>query len=341
MTGRTPAAHDQIFRVVVEHPGRATRLAHGCLPDEVAAMIADKPLVRVPETFVDEDLRLHHVDALFKGELRDGRPAWVYILFEHKSWQNPWAPLQMLRYITRIWTWHTRQSEARPGVLPPVIPILVHQGRQPWSGPLSVLDMVEADGALENLSRSLSCVLCDLGPTEDAKLPGDRDVQPVLSALKHVWDREVLDEVLDMILRGLTEGGDLELLVVSYISDAYSNLAPGQLEAALRRARPERWEELLGPAAEELIRKYTPVVLARERAEGEAIGEARGEVRGEARGEARGKAKTLLRQARIRFGNVPEERYGQIMAADTATLDRWLDALLTAENLEAVFRSPH
>ncbi len=107
------------------------------------------------------------------------------------------------------------------------------------------------------------------------------------------------------------------------------NARKGQMEAALRRVRPERWEELMGPAARELLRKYTPVVLARERAE--ALEE----------GKARGRAETFLRQARVRFGHVPESRARQVMAADAAALDRWLEALLAADSLEAVFGTTH
>ena len=70
---------------------------------------------------------------------------------------------------------------------------------------------------------------------------------------------------------------------------------------------------------------------------GLAKGEALGLAKGEELGLAKGKAETFLRQARIRFGNVPAARADEVRAADAATLDRWLEALVVADTLEEVF----
>lgn len=54
-------------------------------------------------------------------------------------------------------------------------------------------------------------------------------------------------------------------------------------------------------------------------------------------GEMRGKAEAILRQARIKFGDVPAARVDEVRAADVATLDRWLEALIGADTLDEVF----
>ena len=84
---------------------------------------------------------------------------------------------------------------------------------------------------------------------------------------------------------------------------------------------------------EEIVRTIAETLLE----QGEARGLAKGVARGLAKGVALGKAKTLLRQAGIRFGDVPADRVDEIQAADVATLDRWLDAVFVAETLEDVF----
>ena len=100
-----------------------------------------------------------------------------------------------------------------------------------------------------------------------------------------------------------------------------------RLEAALRLARPERWKVLMGTVEEEFVRNNMDAWIA------EGIAEGRTE----------GKAETFLRQAGLRFGGVPEALAAEVGAADEKTLDRLLEALLTAGTLEAVFapRSPH
>ena len=61
---------------------------------------------------------------------------------------------------------------------------------------------------------------------------------------------------------------------------------------------------------------------------------------GRAEGTAEAKAETLLRLLDRRFRSVPEPYHAQVLAADATQLDTWIDAVLDAENIEAVFERP-
>ncbi len=180
----------------------------------------------------------------------------------------------MARYVLRVWTWHTSLPGVRPGVHPPVIPVLVHHGRRPWKGPLSVLDMVEAPERIAGLARSLSRLLHDQGPVETERLPEDPGIRAVLAVTGHARDRPVPDDVFQLILSGAPDGTDLEAQPVTYVARSY-NLDRDRLEAALRLARPERWEKLMGTVAEELVRDSRKTWIAQGEAEGLAEGKAR------------------------------------------------------------------
>jgi hypothetical protein len=65
-----------------------------------------------------------------------------------------------------------------------------------------------------------------------------------------------------------------------------------------------------------------------------------GRIEGEAQGKARGKAETLLRLLERRFHCVPEPYHAQVLAADVVQLDTWIDAVLEAESIDAVFGGP-
>ena len=54
-------------------------------------------------------------------------------------------------------------------------------------------------------------------------------------------------------------------------------------------------------------------------------------------GRAEGKAESLLRLARLKFGEIPPDRVEQVRGAASGELDIWLDALFSAEDLDAVF----
>jgi predicted transposase YdaD len=85
-------------------------------------------------------------------------------------------------------------------------------------------------------------------------------------------------------------------------------------------------------------------VMAQEREqgrlEGRAEGRAEGEAQGKARGKTEGKAETLLRLLERRFHDVPETYRAQVLAAGVEQLDAWIDAVLDAPSVDAIFVVP-
>ena len=66
-------------------------------------------------------------------------------------------------------------------------------------------------------------------------------------------------------------------------------------------------------------------------------GRIEGIAEGKIAGISEGKADTLLRLARLRFGEVALAREEEIRSATTEQLDVWSEALIFAPNLDAVF----
>ena len=58
---------------------------------------------------------------------------------------------------------------------------------------------------------------------------------------------------------------------------------------------------------------------------------------GKAEGIAEGKADTFVRQACRKFGRLSAERAEQVRSASPEQLDAWLDALIIADDIDAVF----
>jgi hypothetical protein len=66
-------------------------------------------------------------------------------------------------------------------------------------------------------------------------------------------------------------------------------------------------------------------------------GRVEGEARGRVEGEAKGEAKALIRLAVRRFGPMPGDVRDRIMSADATTIENWLDRLMDAPTLDAMF----
>ena len=109
---------------------------------------------------------------------------------------------------------------------------------------------------------------------------------------------------------------------LTYIIEQVSQ-PPERIKAALRRTgtAPETVENVMGTAAQ--------IWMEQGRSEGKAAGVAVGN--------AVGKADTFQRLARLKCGRLSAERADQVRSASSEQLDSWLDALITAEDVDAVF----
>jgi len=296
--------HDRLFRALLDDPERARALLREYLPHPVAANLADTRPEPIAGSFVDAALQGSQSDRLFRVHLRDGTPAYIYALLEHKSTPDPRTPIQVLTYMARIWDRHVAESEGTPRRLPAIIPIVIYHGRQPWTVPTSVLDWIGAPPEIRKQLSDLRYVLRDLGPIADADLASDAGVRTALAALKHAFDQGVPVHVVISLLQDAPDHSLLEVQVLEYVARVY-DMSRADLEAAVRQAKPHRWEDLMGTPAEEWI----------------------------AEGRAEGKAAMLTRMLERRFGTLPPWARERIEAAGDAQLDAWADALLDAASL--------
>src|ERR1700738_4364383 len=124
MSNQVANIHDAFFKQVLSDPKLADTFLREHLPADVVDLLGPEPPEPVPGSFVDEELRQHHSDLLFRVRLNTGRDAFAYVLMEHKSSPDPTARPQLLRYIVRILVnWHEQHDKRLP--LPPVLPLLV------------------------------------------------------------------------------------------------------------------------------------------------------------------------------------------------------------------------
>jgi Putative transposase, YhgA-like len=139
--GRKPSPHDAVFRRIFGVPVNAASQLRAVLPPGISARLDLRRLARVQGSFVDADLTWRHTDLLFSAPL-DGRDAFVYLLVEHQSSDDPLMALRLLRYITRIWDAYERENpETRR--LPAVIPLVVYHDRGRWTSPTQLLDLID------------------------------------------------------------------------------------------------------------------------------------------------------------------------------------------------------
>lgn len=323
MSSQLANIHDAFFKQVLGNQQAADTFLREHLPPEVIELLTSDSPEPVPGSFVDEELRQHHSDLLFRVRLNTGQDAFAYVLMEHKSSPDPTARLQLLRYIVRILVnWHEQHDKRLP--LPPVLPLLVHQGPGDWKFSCEFVDLF---GAVPELLRpnlpSFRHALVDLARVADDRLSAEPRLRAYLKALKYARRRD-LPEKVDVLLAEAPFMEALDVaLILTYIDRGAVAVSPDAIREVLRRLVPDREEEIMG----HLTQPYF--------AKGLAEGRAKGLVEGRAEGEAI----ALVRLLEKRFGILSAALRQRVFTADLSSIETWFERAIDGPDLKSVFKS--
>lgn len=125
--------HDRFFRESFGRLEIVQNYLEEYLPENIRTLL-DLDLLALQEgSFIDEAMQEHQTDLLYQVRLTTGADAFIYFLFEHKSYPDPLVGLQLLRYMVRFW----ERQEKETGVLVPIIRWLSIMANVPGAARLS------------------------------------------------------------------------------------------------------------------------------------------------------------------------------------------------------------
>ena len=323
--GEIAHPHDKFLKALMDQPGVAGAFLRERLPKVIAELLAPGEPELVDGSFVDPELRASQTDRLYRVRSRTGRPAFIYCLVEHKSAPARRIALQLLVYLTRIWA----GLDDGESLLPPIVPLVLYHGETEWRVPRFFANLLDAEDSMRPFLLDFPYVLVDLGAIPDAELSSHRTLRAGLAGLKYALRQGQQLEALEAIFRLLKDlSPEFRRTEFIYMIATYRWIDRADLRRALRKAMPEREDEMLSIAAQEWKEEW------------KAEGRAEGKAEGKAEGRIEGRAQALLRILSRRFGEVPPERQREIEMADLATLDAWIDRAIDASSLHAVFEKP-
>jgi predicted transposase/invertase (TIGR01784 family) len=323
----TSTPHDALFKAAFSQPEHAAGVLRAALPPAIVALLDFSSLTLLPGSFVDEALAQSHADLLFSVRLA-GRPAFVYLLYEHRSTPHAFMPLRMLKYEARIWD---RHLEKNPGarLLPAILPLVLHHGEGGWTAAVAFEELLDLDPAAlavlgDHLPR-FRLLIDDLADQDDEALH-DRTMSAlgrlVLLCFKHAAhpDRlvEHLDRWVDLVKdtwrapNGVTALG----LVVRYLFEI-GGPTPVQAFHALAARK-------VGKDMEKAFVSYADMLRQE------------GRKRGLQEGRRKGRREALQNLLGARFGALPDPVLARLKSAKLEQLDRWLERILTARTLDDV-----
>ncbi len=234
--------HDHFFKELFSRPEVAADFISNYLPPEVVAALDLSSLELIKDSFVDDALRSHLSDLLYRLGLRGGGDAYVCLLFEHKSEMDNWVCWQILRYKVRAWEAQLRQEAAK---LSPIIPVVFYHGARRWQTPREFGALIEFGGhdALREFEPEFRYYLCDLSSYDVSQIKGVAILQVGLRLMRTIFTNEfeeTLEEIFDLLLRE-QEPSAMEYLrtVLRYAAASRKKFSQEDLQRVVEKKLPK------------------------------------------------------------------------------------------------------
>jgi len=143
--------NDKLLKATFSSPENARAFFENQLPPELVAALDWNSLALEPSSFIDPQFASSESDLLFHITLQQSE-AFLYLLFEHQSSEDPRMALRLLSYILRIWE-RFAQNHPPPAKLPAILPIVLAQGKRPWKTSTRLEDLIDLPPAVADILR--------------------------------------------------------------------------------------------------------------------------------------------------------------------------------------------
>ena len=287
--------HDPAYKLLFSRPRMVRDLLDGFAARGWSGALDFDTLAPLPASFVSEDLQQRHGDLLWRIRFRDDRWLYLVLLLEFQATVDPAMALRMLTYTALLYQRLDAEGVLRDHrALPPVLPVVLYNGRRPWTAPVEMTDLVAVGrDVLAPYQPSQRYYLLDGARMADADLPADNLVSALIS-LEKTRDARRLGEALRALGDLLRAQGD-EHLTQAFVTWLRQGLRFAGRQPA-GEGDPLAQLQETQTMLEENVREWTRELLEQGRAQGIEQGRAQGieQVRHEERA-------LLCRQAARKF----------------------------------------
>lgn len=277
-------------------------------------------------SFVSDHLQQRHNDCIWRVRFGD---IWIYLylMIEFQSSDEHFMAVRIVTYTGLLYQDIIRSMGLKKGdKLPPVLPIVIYNGSEKWSGPHEVAELIDpVHPALADFSPRMRYFFLHeaaVAPDYTEQHPGN--LMGHLIALGQCRDPY---QMRDCIVRLQQQLADPQY---KQIRQTFSIWLSRLLRARFRNdAIPEQHDlEEVNAMLAQNLEQWMHDFEAHSKAKGRAEGKAEGRVDGE--------RDLLLKQIKLKFGAIPAWAQAQLDHATPAQLDVWGERILSADSLEAL-----
>jgi len=202
--------HDRFFQDMFDKKIVAEEFIKNYLPQELLELIDMDKLEISKKSFVSKHLRKYFSDVVYRVQLNKHN-AYVYCLFEHKSYPDKDVSFQLLQYMVRIWEHH--QDHYDEEKLPLVIPLLIYHGEKRYNIGKRFNSMINTQPNTEKFIPDFEYLLFDFSKYSDLEIIGSIQLQIVLKILHTSFIDKDYDKIFADILKLIKKLNDTKTIL--------------------------------------------------------------------------------------------------------------------------------
>jgi predicted transposase/invertase (TIGR01784 family) len=150
--------HNNFFTRVFSNVANVETFLKFVLPKELQLQLELTELVLDPTTYVSDEYKSSMSDIVAKCRTKAGNiQVDIYLLFEHKSYQDKGVFIQLLKYMHLMWQ-QDHEEKKPPRV---IIPLVFYHGANPWQIPTQFVEQIPITDELKPFLLNFSYVLFD------------------------------------------------------------------------------------------------------------------------------------------------------------------------------------
>ena len=311
--------HDHSYKLLFSHRDMVEDLLKGFVREDWVQQLEFSTLERVSGHYVSDDLREREDDIIWR--VRWGEQwLYVYLLLESQSSVDRFMAVRVMTYLGLLYQdLIARRQLTEAGCLPPVLPVVLYNGKPRWTSAVDIADLVETvPGGLERYRPRLRYLLLDEGRYRDEELRPLRNLVAAVFRLENSRSPEDVLEVLNTLVDWLRtpEQAGLRRSITVWLKRV---LLPRRVPRAAfpELADLQEVRAMLAERVQEWTKEWREQGLEQGRKEGELL--------------------ILTRQLEHRFGPLSENYKRRLQETDADNLLKWSERILTAASIEEVF----
>ncbi|MBF0152325.1 MAG: Rpn family recombination-promoting nuclease/putative transposase [Magnetococcales bacterium] len=319
--------HDSGYKRLFSHPEMVRDLLLGFVKESWVNEVDLSTLEKASGGYVTDDLRDREDDLIWKIRWKE---TWlfIYLLIEFQSTVEWFMSVRMDCYTMLLYQDLISSGSIKPGEkLPPVLPVVIYNGKARWSAALDVADLiVQPPGGLEQYRPRMRYLLIDGVRYAKAGLSSQRNLVAALFRLEQCRStdeiRLVLRDLIDWVKA--PEQTSLRRAFTVWLGRVLlPRRIPGQ--TIPEKSDLQEVDAMLAETVQEWTLQW------------EEEGRQKGLQEGLKEGLQKGSASLFLCLLENRFGGLPSQVRKKVLNTEQPTLERWSLRLFKANSLEEIF----